>query len=182
MYSGIQGSFANPQAIVTHFHLREGDTVADLGAGSGQYMKPLSDAVGKSGRVYLCDIQKSLVEAMGNHARERGITNVRPLWGDLEHTGGIRIDDHTLDTAILSNVLFQIEDKKTAIAEIGRILRPGGKLYIVDWSESFGGMGPRPEDVITEDEVRSLCEAGGFTYVSSFPAGDHHYGLAFKKA
>lgn len=177
----MQGTFANPEKITTHFHLREGDVIADLGAGSGQYMKPLSDAVGKSGKVYLCEIQKPLVESLGNRAQELRLSNVRTLWADLEHPDGVKVRDQELDAALLSNVLFQIEDKNAAISEIMRILRPGGKLFIIDWTDSFGGLGPRALDVVSEASTRSLFERAGFTFLSDFPAGDHHYGMTFRK-
>lgn len=177
----MQGTFANPEKITTHFHLREGDVVADLGAGSGQYMKPLSDAVGKSGKVYLCEIQKPLVEALGNRAQELRLSNIRTVWADLEHPGGVKVRDQELDAALLSNVLFQIEDKNAAVTEIMRILRPGGRLFVIDWADSFGGLGPRANDVVSETSARSLFEGAGLTFLSDFPAGDHHYGMTFRK-
>lgn len=58
MYPSQFGKFLDPLATITHFHLQEGDAFVDFGAGGGFYMKRLADAVGKSGKVYLCEIQK----------------------------------------------------------------------------------------------------------------------------
>lgn len=181
MYTSGEGQFAKPEAIVSHFHLREGDRVADLGAGSGHYMKSLADAVGVSGVVYMCEVQKQLVDELGKKAREQRLGNVRPLWGDIEKVGGTKLQDGTLDTVVVANTLFQIADKNGFIAEASRILRNGGKFFVIDWSDSFGGMGPHPEEVIFEEMARALIEGQGFTYERSFPAGEHHYGLAFRK-
>ena len=71
MMSGIGGQFIDPSTVVTHFHLREGDRVADFGAGSGSYLPALSRAVGATGRVYACEIQKVLVEKLGGLIREK---------------------------------------------------------------------------------------------------------------
>ena len=182
MYTGINGTFANPEKICSHFHLHKGDNVADLGAGSGQYMKLLSDAVGNEGRVYLCDIQKSLVELLGNRAQELRLQNVRTLWCDIEAKNGIKLKDSALDAVLLSNILFQLEDKEQAITEISRVLRKGGKLFIIDWTDSFAGLGPSPDSVVTEDMARALFENVGFTLERDFPAGDHHYGIALRKS
>ena len=73
-----------------------------------------------------------------------------------------------------------MEDKDTALEEAKRIVRPGGKLMLVDWSESFGGLGPQPDQVIVAKDARELCEKHGFTHERDFDAGDHHYGLAFR--
>lgn len=176
------GTFANPEKISTHFHLHEGDVVADLGAGSGQYMKPLSDAVGESGKVYLCEIQKQIIDSLENRARELHLKNVRTVWADVETAGGVKINDGTLDAAILSNTFFQFEDKEDAVTEIKRLLRSGGKLFFIDWTDSFGGLGPHPDSVVEESEAKKIFEANGFTFERDFQAGDHHYGLSFRKS
>lgn len=181
MYPTTFGKFIEPQTACSHFHLREGDTVADFGAGSGHFMKPLSVAVGKSGRVYLCEIQKNLVEALGVRAHELHLSNVYPTWCDIETPNGTKLKDETLDAGILSNILFQFSDKDVALTEIARTIRKGGKLFIIDWTDSFGGLGPQPAAVVREDEAKALATRAGFSVERSFPAGDHHYGLALRK-
>jgi hypothetical protein len=64
---------------------------------------------------------------------------------------------------------------------MGRTIRSGGKFFIIDWTESFAGMGPQQERVITAADTTALLEANGFLFERAFPAGDHHYGLAFRK-
>ncbi len=181
MYPETFGKFVDPQSTVSHFYLHEGDVVADFGAGSGHYMKPLADAVGKSGRVYMCEIQKNLVDALGTLAHEKKLTNIHPVWCDIEASGGTKLNDGILDVALLSNVLFQFSDKEKALREVARVLRKGGKLLVIDWTDSFGGLGPRKEDVVTESSARSLLVSTGFACEHTFPAGDHHYGLMCHK-
>ena len=88
----LPGRFVIPAVVATHFHLREGDQVADLGAGSGFFLKVLSEAVGPSGKVYACEIQKSLVEKLAETARVQGLFNIVPLWCDLEESRGKKIE------------------------------------------------------------------------------------------
>lgn len=173
--------FVEPNVVATHFHLAPGDTVADFGAGTGFYMRALSEAVGDRGRVYALEIQKGLVEKLALLARECGYGNVEPIWCDLEAEGGTKLADGVLDAGILINTLFQIEDKETALREIRRTITSGGKLFVVDWTESFAGMGPQPGDVVDEYTARSLVESVGFAFERSFPAGGHHYGLSFRR-
>jgi arsenite methyltransferase len=173
--------FMNPETVVSHFHIREGDIVADYGAGGGFYIEALSTQVGETGRVYACEIQKELIEKIGNLARIKGIHNVHPLWCDMEMTGGLKIESETVDIGLLINTLFQIDDKKAALREISRTLRSGGKLCVIDWSDSFGGVGPQVDQVVTEEDTRAYIESVGFVYENSFDAADHHYGLTFRK-
>jgi ubiquinone/menaquinone biosynthesis C-methylase UbiE len=177
----IGGRFVIPDKVVTHFHLREGDIVADFGAGSGFFLSALHKGVGPSGKVYACEIQKGLVDKLGEFAISTGLGNVMPLWCDLEEERGIKIADGELDVAVLVNTLFAIEDKETAVQEMVRTLRRGGKFFVVDWTESFAGMGPQPENVIGAEEAKALFESHGLVYEREYDSGAHHYGLAFRK-
>ncbi len=181
MYPKTFGKFIEPRVVVSHFHLREGDSIADFGAGSGHYMKPLSEVVGQSGKVYLCEIQKNIVETLGIMIHEARLRNVRTLWCDLEAPHGIKLQNGTLDAGLLSNTLFQFSDKRAGLTEIARTIRKGGKLFVIDWSDSFGGLGPRRDQLVSENDARTLVESIGFSIERTFPAGDHHYGLACRK-
>jgi len=172
--------FVIPEVVASQFHLREGDKVGDFGAGSGFFLKILSDLVGPEGRVYACEIQKVLVEKLGDQARVQGLENIELLWCDLEETNGSKIQTDSLDAGIMVNTLFQFEERELAAAEIRRILRTGGKLMIVDWSETVPGLGPKPDRLLTKDDCTALFESHGFIFERDFPAGEHHYGLAFR--
>lgn len=173
--------FVDPNVVASHFHIREGDVVADFGAGSGFFVEVLARLVGQNGRVYACEIQRELVEKLGTLVRTKGLFAVDPLWCDMEVKGGVKIADGVLDVAIMVNTLFQLEEKEIALAEAARTLRSGGKFFVIDWSESFGGLGPQPNQVITAKQAQGLLESSGFVFERSFDAGDHHYGLAFRK-
>ena len=176
----ITGQFINPKQVVTHFHLREGDTVGDLGAGVGNFTIHLAKAAGASGKVYALEIQKSLVTALGDNARNHGLTNVDVLWCDMEAQGGTKLEADVLNVGVIVNTLFQIENKIGFATETKRILRSGAKLFIIDWTHSFRGMGPQAEHVVNEQSARALFEEQGFTFERTFPAGAQHYGLALR--
>lgn len=175
------GRFVDPQTVVSHFHVREGDVVADFGAGSGFYTEALARLVGQTGKVYACEIQRELVEKIGALVRTKGLFAVDPLWCDMEKEGGVKIADAAVDVAVMVNTLFQLEHKNIALGEVSRTLHSGGKFFLIDWSESFGGLGPQPNDVVTRANAQALAESSGFVYERAFDAGDHHYGLAFRK-
>ena len=174
-------SFMDPRAIITHFHLHQGDAIADFGAGVGDYLGALSRAVGTNGSVHACEIQKGLVERITARIHEERLANVHPHWCDLEAAGGTKLRDGLLDAGILMNTLFQIEDRTTALREIARVIRQGGKLFLIDWTDSFGSMGPQPSHVIKVDRAKKLLLEAGFEFERDFPAADHHYGLAFRR-
>ena len=178
----MPGRFVDPDLVTTHFHIKPGESVADLGAGVGYFIPALARAVGVEGTVFACEIQRELVEKLGNIASEPEWGTVVPVWGDLETLSGTKLPDLGIDVAVIVNTLFLLEDKEVAGQEIVRILRPGGRLYVIDWTESEGGLGPAPGMVVNEAAATALFETNGFVLERTFPAGDHHYGLAFRNS
>jgi ubiquinone/menaquinone biosynthesis C-methylase UbiE len=173
--------FMDPVTLASHFHLIPGDTVADYGAGKGTFVPLLAEKVGPTGRVVACDINRPFVESIDRTARERGYRQVRALWADLERERGIRVDDEEVHAGFLINTLYQIADRRTAVAELYRTLAPGGVLYVVDWQDSFGGIGPNYDMLIVRDDTIALFEASLFVFEREYPAGTYHYGLMFRK-
>jgi ubiquinone/menaquinone biosynthesis C-methylase UbiE len=173
--------FAHPVRNVAALGVQPGMKVADFGSGSGAYVLAIAKELQGSGHVYAIDIQKDLLRRTKNEAEKLGYKNVEVLWGDLEAENGSKIADDTLDLVLISNLLFQIGDKRQVIAEAKRILRPNGRLAVIEWSESFGGLGPHKDDVVTKEQVLTLARAVELSFVKEFPVGAHHYGLIFRK-
>lgn len=172
-------NFADPKSNILQLGLREGMKVADLGAGSGHYSIAAAGVVGIDGRVYAVDVQEEVLKHAIDSAHLIGLRNVEMVWGNIERKGGTKLRDHSMDAAILSNTLFQLAEPKQTIAEILRILKPGGRLLVVDWAGAYGGMGPHPEQVVSEHAAEELFITGGFHKLKDFRAGAHHYAIVF---
>ncbi len=155
--------------------------MADFGAGSGAYALELARLVGHTGMVYAVDVQKDLLTSLRSEARRRGLHNIEILWGNLDKVGGSKLRDASVDAVVLSNVLFQIENKEATAREVARVVVPGGRVLIVDWSSSAGAAGPRPEQLLSERRAREIFEAAGLALDHTFAAGSYHYGLIFNK-
>jgi len=173
--------FAHPARNVAALGVGPGMKVADFGAGSGAYVLTMAEALSGSGTVYAIDIQKDLLRRIKSETEHRGFTNVEILCGDLEVSHGSKLKDGILELVLISNLLFQVKDKKAVIAEAARVLRTGGRLAIIDWAESFGGMGPTKEDVVAKEKAYELARSTGLLFADEFEAGAHHYGLIFRK-
>lgn len=157
--------------------IEPGMTVADFGSGSGAYVLAIAERLAHSGHVYAIDVQQELLRRIKNESHKRGYKNVEIVWSDLDRPHGSKLADNYVDRVLISNLLFQVEDKAVLLAEAFRILRPHGLLIIVDWSESFGGMGPHKRDVVKKEEALALATRAGFESLREFDAGAHHYGL-----
>ncbi len=173
--------FSDPGHNISQLNLSDGMIVADLGAGSGFYSIEAAKAVAPTGRVYAVDLKSDMLGRVKNEATRQRVRGIETLTGDLEHLGGSKVHEGSCDVVIASNTLFMIEDKKTFLLEAKRILKSRGRLLLVDWSGSFGQMGPHPEHVVYKDDALKLAKEVGFTYDSEIQAGAHHYGIIFRK-
>lgn len=174
--------FSDPEQNVAQLSLGNGNQVADFGAGSGAYSFAAAEAVGNDGKVYAIDVQKDLLEKLKNEARKiRHLMNIEVVWSDLEHLGGTKLRENSMDVVIAANVFFQLEAKDNACMEIKRILKKGGRVLLIDWAGSFGGMGPEAKAVFSEIEARKLFHKHGLVEDREIHAGGHHYGIIFRK-
>jgi ubiquinone/menaquinone biosynthesis C-methylase UbiE len=155
--------------------------VADFGAGSGHYALEMAQLLNGEGHVYAIDVQKDLLTRLRNETHKRGYKNVEIIWGDLERPGASKLADSLVDLVLMSNILFQLEIKEPPVEEAWRILKPHGRLVVIDWSESFGGLGPIKKHVFKKDDAVQLIPAHGFRFAEEFEAGAHHYGIIFEK-
>jgi len=172
--------FSEPEQIVAQLNLNKGSQVADIGSGTGFYSFAAAEAVGPSGRVFSLDVQKDLLERIKTEAIAKGVGNITTVWVDAEKPNGTRLRDASISAVIVANVLFQVEDKEGLITEVKRILSPGGIVLVVDWSESFGGVGPHFDQVFNKEAAENLFTSHGFSIVKIVEAGEHHYGVIFK--
>lgn len=175
-------NFTNPETNIAALGIYEGMVIADLGAGTGAYTLLLAERVGETGHVYAVEVQQEFLTNIKNAAAERGFKNVEVIWGDIEQLGGTKIKDGIADAVVVSNVLFQAEDKPGLIREAKRILKTGGKLLFIDWSASFNGLGPTASMIVPKETARALLEAEGFVLKNEVAAGDHHYGFLMLKS
>lgn len=174
--------FSDPNTIVAALNIPIGATVADLGAGTGAFSFVLAQKVGPTGKVYACDVQKDLLTRLQNDAQDRHVTNIQTVLSNIETHQGTKLRDESIDWVVVANVLFQIEDRPGFIKEIKRILKSTGSVLIVDWSESFGNLGPHVNQVISLSDTEKLFTEQGFHMLPQvIDAGAHHYGTIFKK-
>lgn len=175
----MNARFSSPHENVLQIGLHEGMKVGDFGAGTGHYARAAAAVVGRSGKVYAVDVQEDILKhlKLNTHDHHQGI--IDHIWGDIEKPGGSHLREQSLDAIILANTFFQIENRFGLLAEIKRTLKPGGKLLVVDWAGSYGGMGPSPSKVVSEHDAEAFFITGGFHKVKSFRAGPHHYGILF---
>src|SRR3989344_8252790 len=166
----------DPMNNISQMGLKPTDHVADFGAGSGAYTIPMARIV-NGGKVYAIEVLKDLLIRIENDAKKMNLTNIEYIWGDIESPGGTKLADRAIDYVVIANVLFQDSDKAGLGREAKRILKPGGKVMLIDWKDSFGGLGPQSTSIVSEESAKSIFASAGFVFEKNISAGEHHYGM-----
>ena len=178
VYIPSGGELLNPIKILTKADLREGMMAADMGCGTqGHFVFPAARLVGPSGVVYGVDILKSALSGVESQAKLQNFQNVFTVWSDIEIYGATKIEAASLDLAMLVNNL----PKEAMLKEALRLVKPGGKLLIVDWKPAAAPLGPPSKDRIPPEAMKQAVASLGLKLADEFDAGQYHYGLVFDK-
>lgn len=116
----------NPHAIAP---LRPGETVLDIGSGTGTDLLLAARRVGPGGRAIGIDPNEEMIGACRAAARQAGLHNVEVRKGDLH---ALPAEDGSADVVLSNGVLNLAYDKRRAFGEVFRVLRPGGRLQLAD--------------------------------------------------
>jgi ubiquinone/menaquinone biosynthesis C-methylase UbiE len=145
-----------PHPFITRARLREvlepvpGERVLEVGPGTGYYTLPVADWLGPEGRLDVFDLQQEMLDHTMRRAGERGLDNITPTQGDARQ---LPYDDAAFDAAYLVTVLGEIPDQAAALAELRRVLKPGGRLVV---GELFGD-----PHMVTAGALRERAQAAG---------------------
>jgi ubiquinone/menaquinone biosynthesis C-methylase UbiE len=159
-----------------------GSELADLGCGgSGYFVFEAARLVGKKGTVYAVDILKLVLKNIEHRAEMLGYDNIKTVWSNLEEIGATKINNSSLDFALLINILFQNKEHGKIIREAARMLKRGGKLLIIDWQAGYLSFGPPPEMKLKPEVLTDLALGAGLKRLEFFEAGEYHFGIIFEK-
>jgi len=140
----------NPTALA---ELREGEVVLDLGSGGGIDVLLSAKRVGPTGMAYGLDMTDEMLALARKNATEAGVTNVEFLKGEIE---AIPLPDASVDVIISNCVINLSVDKRKALQEAFRVLKPGGRFAVSD----VVVRGEVPESIRRNLELWAGCVAG----------------------
>ena len=122
----IRNVFQPPRRLLDEVGLNIGDAVLDFGCGPGAFVPDAAQRVGAPGKVYALDVHPLALERVQKITAVRGLSNVHTL----QSAGAISLPDHSLDVALLFDVFHMLGDREGVLAELHRVLKPGGTLAV----------------------------------------------------
>ena len=169
-------------SVVKSLGLRPGEVVADVGAGTGLFLRYLSDAVGKQGKVIAQDISPVFVRHMKERVAKAGLSNVTVQLGGKKD---VKLKRASVDMIFLCDTYHHFEDPPAILATMRRALKPGGRLVVIDYHRIPGKTKPflmqhvRAGQEVFAKEIRD----SGFTRLPDPPAAflEENYLMVFKR-
>lgn len=148
-----------PERVVDYLLIREGETVVDIGAGTGYFSMQFARKVGKSGTVYALDVDESMVKLIEKRAKREGFVNVLAKRAPFESPG---IGENLADLVFICDTYLFFENRVAYMQRVHEILKRGGRLAIVSFNGNaeIPGAPPRHKMIPKEQAISEIRSAG----------------------
>jgi ubiquinone/menaquinone biosynthesis C-methylase UbiE len=174
-----RAKWQKPDELVRTLALRDGDRVADLGAGTGYLLSRLSKAVGANGTVYAVEVETNLIEHMRARAETEDLANVIPV---LTSMAIPRLPVGGVDLVLILDTYHHLDERNRYIARLNAVLAEGGRIAIIDWKKEKLPVGPPPDHKLTRQQVIDEMTNSGFRLTEESTALEYQYFLIFAQA
>lgn len=144
------------EKVVELLDIQETDSLADFGAGNGFFTIPFAEKTKET--VYAVDIEPKMLDLLKERAEQVGAGNIQYIESNLEE---IELDDHLVNKGIVAFVMHEIPNMVKALAEFTRIIRPNGRLLILDWEAVESEMGPPLHHRISSTDMQAFLKKNG---------------------
>jgi len=175
--------FVDLNVVLQTLSLTPSTVFLDLGCGRGNYAIPVAESMGPRGKVYGVDAWREGLEELKERAAARGLNNITTIHANLnEH---IPLEDGTIDVCFMATVLHDLLREGpggVAMDEIARVLRPGGRLCIIEFKKVEDGPGPPLSVRLSPEETEEIVAPFGFIKDRVIDVGPFHYLFAASMA
>jgi ubiquinone/menaquinone biosynthesis C-methylase UbiE len=157
--------------------LKPGQTVADIGAGTGIFALRFANAVKPGGFVYAVDIDQALLDHIAENATETGISNVQTVLGEFDDPAL----PEAVDLAFINDVLHHIEHRAEYLKSLAGYLKPGGRVAIIEFKPGQGGHVNDAALQVSQEQATAWMAAAGLKPLEDIKLFDDRWFVIFGK-
>ena len=158
-----------PEDVLRALTLQIGQTVVDVGAGTGYFAVPLAHAIGSDGKLYAVDAQAQMLQWISAKIEKAGLTNIVLVHAEASAT---TLPPSSCDLYLTANVWHELEDREAVLTEAKRVLKPAGRIAILDWRPDVERVaGPPLDHRIASDDVQDELRRSGFRNTAAIHVG-----------
>lgn len=167
-----------PDLVLRALKLKQGDVVADIGAGTGYFSWRMARAVGSDGKVYAVDIQQEMLDLLASKMKERGVSNVVPLLGKIDDS---QLPSNAIDLVIMVDVYHEFSHPYEMMRSITRALKPGGRVVFVEYRAEDPSVPIKEVHKMSEVQVRKEMEPFPLEWVETSKVLPSQHIIVFRK-
>jgi predicted methyltransferase len=153
-----------PEHVLDVLGVHEGQTVADVGCGSGYFTVRLARRVGARGRVYATDLQPEMLALLKSKTDAARISNVVPIVATEDDA---KLPKRSLDLVLLVDVYHELPKPALTLAQIRESLADGGRLALVEYRAEDPKVAIKAEHKMTLAQLRKELTANGWQFLGS---------------
>ncbi len=168
--------YQKPHEVLTALDLKPGETIADIGSGSGYFALRFAAHVGDKGRVLAVDIDPDMVRYLNRRIRDAGVRNVQTV---LAEPNDPLLPDASVDRFVVVDTWHHIEKPLEYLALMRKMLKPGGQVVMIDFQKKELPFGPPLEMKIAREDLVRQMEANGFALAKEHTFLPYQYFLVF---
>ena len=169
-------AYQKPHEVITALDLKDGERIADIGAGTGYFTRRFAQHVGAAGRVYAVDVSPDTIVHLNRWVRDAGVENVRTI---LAPPDDPLLPAASVDLVFICDTWHHIADRGHYLSALQKALKPGGRIVIIDFQKRETPVGaPVEMRVGREDAVREMAQ-NGFRLLKEHTFLPYQYFLVF---
>ena len=170
-------AWQKPHEVIEALGLKEGERIADIGAGSGYFALRFARHVG-AGRVYAVDVSQDMVTHVQAQAKAAALANVQAI---LAPPDDPLLPEASIDRVFFCDVWHHVENQDAYLDKLTKALRPGGELVMIDFQKRELPVGPPVSMKIARGDLVAQLERHGFRLAHEHTFLPYQYFLVFTR-
>jgi ubiquinone/menaquinone biosynthesis C-methylase UbiE len=166
-----------PDDVVANMNLKPNEVVADIGAGSGYFSFRIAKLV-PQGRVLSVDIQQEMLDIIELRKEEDGVKNITGILGEIDNP---RLEIESIDAAIMVDAYHEFSHPFEMINGIYNALRPGGRIFLLEYRGEDETVPIRPLHKMTQKQVIKEMEIFGLQWTETLDFLPWQHRMVFTK-
>jgi ubiquinone/menaquinone biosynthesis C-methylase UbiE len=162
-----------PAEVIDALAVAIGDSIADIGAGTGYFALPLAQAAGPLGKVVAVDAQAEMLAILRLKLDAGAVSNIELVHEEADSTG---LSNASCNLVFMANVWHEFADRAAVLREAQRILKAGGQIAILDWRPDVEReAGPPLDHRLSALDAAYILQSAGFAEVKQSNVGKYSW-------
>ena len=166
-------AWQKPREVVEFLGLQPGQVVADLGAASGYFSRPLAQAVAPSGWVFAIEVEPGFFPPLHELAQKEGVNNIATVLASVTDPN---LPVGSTDVIFICDTLHHIEGRPAYYDKLKKALKPEGRIVVVDFfADREIPVGPKKEERLSPQQVTQELTQAGFQVTQNLTLLPYQY-------